>query len=285
MREMMAYAGVLVPFALASLAYYGSVLPNTMQAKVAQTQHGNWPHFLEPVFNRPVSTVFMELPSQILESNHVASFFLLCAIGFYSFAKYPFFSLILAWVGATALLFQVGGLPFYHWYYLPLTLGMCVLVGCGAATFMQMGRRYWMVCGAFLILPGPATAINVLRQHPFCRPAPHHVYMDVARWIAQNTPGNCSVGYCEIGMLGYYSHRKIIDPLGLVNRGFSKFVASHRVHQVFEDYRPDYIVDSPQFRPLYLARVERSPWFIAEYRVVTVIREVTIYKRVVHRAA
>ena len=43
------------------------------------------------------------------------------------------------------------------------------------------------------------------------------VYRQTAQWIVDNTPPGSSVALCDIGMVGFYSERPIIDMFGLID--------------------------------------------------------------------
>lgn len=101
----------------------------------------------------------------------------------------------------------------------------------------------------------------------------------IGLWLARNTPPNAVVSAEPIGYIGYYSHRRILDEVGLVSpkvipytrRGAGWFGA------VVKAYHPDYIVERPFFLmqnktlitnvPMFASPADRD-WFWANYRPV-----------------
>jgi hypothetical protein len=109
-------------------------------------------------------------------------------------------------------------------------------------------------------------------------------YADIGRWLARDTPPSATVGYLEIGIIGYYAQRAMIDPLGLVNPGVSPHVAQRDFLYAYRTHRPDVIVHNPAFLAEYLGPLLNEPWFQTEYERVTTLpsgrdEPVTIYRR------
>ena len=90
-------------------------------------------------------------------------------------------------------------------------------------------------------------------------------YERLGRWFADNTPESASFGYMEIGIAGFYSHRTVIDALGLVNPDVAQHVAQRDLLWAFRKHRPDYIV--------VFEAVPLEPWFAAEYQYPDVARQ------------
>ena len=74
-------------------------------------------------------------------------------------------------------------------------------------------------------------------------------YKQFGLWIAANTPADASVAVAEIGTIGWYAERRIIDILGLVTPGNADFVAAGDYHSWLTLHPPDYILASepPRF--------------------------------------
>jgi hypothetical protein len=109
---------------------------------------------------------------------------------------------------------------------------------------------------AVLLPLGRGTARSAARL-----PSPiERAYANLGRWIDANTPASATIGYMEIGIVGFYAKRTLIDALGLVNPGVAEHVAQRDVWWAFRHHRPDYII--------ILMDVPEEPWFKAEYRFV-----------------
>lgn len=280
------FAAMLLPFALASWVFYGSPLPGTLDAKTAQTTEG-WATFLDPLVNSSSAMPCLISPSQSLVSQTALCLTISSLIGLYCLSRYRGLHLLLLCLIAHCIVMQVIGLPFYHWYYVPLDLALCLLAGSGVASLIKTASPVPCLAGVALVLSLPAAQ---LPPYLVQRTNPEYVdYKCLGTWLDGETAPGASVGYCEIGILGFYSHRRIIDALGLVNRGGSELVRQHRIAQVFRITRPDYIIDVPEFGSLYMTRVKGSAWFRREYRKRTVLPSVrgqpmTIYQRVLYSA-
>lgn len=136
---------------------------------------------------------------------------------------------------------------------------------------------------AFIGLPLARASVAIARSAPL---TVERAYEDLGRWLDTRTPPGASVGYLEIGIMGYYARRRVIDPLGLVNPGVAPHVAQRDFLWAYRQYRPDYIVYNPAFFPELLGIVRDQGWFKAEYASVTNLDSgrgkdvpLTIYRR------
>jgi hypothetical protein len=67
-------------------------------------------------------------------------------------------------------------------------------------------------------------------------------YILMGKWLKTNTPENSSVAMVEVGTVGWYADRRIIDILGLTNPHNAKYIAKGDVHSWPKHYQPDYIL-------------------------------------------
>lgn len=227
--------------------------------------------------------------------------------------RFGFWLLPLCWVSLYVVSYVALDAPFYFWYLVPVCLGVSLLAATGLAALTDFvaghWQRLWRVPDHHWIAVLPAVLALALLVRPvasqfsygqrFARSARtvsasggvnvpdifarESLYRAVGLWLKANTPPDASVGYLEIGYIGYYSQRRIIDPLGLVNPGVTPHVAARDFGWAFQTYRPDYIVDCPNFNFVDSIALD-SPWFRQQYRPVgqvTVPRfaPVTIYRR------
>jgi hypothetical protein len=122
------------------------------------------------------------------------------------------------------------------------------------------------------------------------------LYSKTGRWISRNTPQDASIGYLEIGRVGYYARRRIIDPLGLIEPTIHAHVAQGDLDWAYEHYRPDYIINYDANFGAWFETVAQQRWFQEEYRKLTEVKlhdnatvtdpfSVVIYKRVISSGA
>ena len=269
-----AYIGVILPWYLFAWFYFGSPLPSTLQTKVIQgSNSGNV--FLEGLG-------YFWTRSFGYEPLWWVPALALLALGLGALVWYRSELLMpLAW----AVLFIAGyaflHVPRYPWYYSPLVPVAMMCVVFGGSTAAQVlsvllpstrkskiqnpkskmriagGLAASLIIGGFYLVSDAAAPIP--QQRPWLE-----IYVTVSRWLDANTPAEATVGSEEVGLLGYYSKRRIIDFAGLIQPD----VAEHRVKAenlwVLQKYNPDYIVAMPA----WLAAVGADPWVQARYESV-----------------
>lgn len=288
-REMLLGGGVLLPFLLLGWAFYGSPLPGTLAAKLAQRDSGFWPGFSQGMIEwlrgftmQGTSTLYPFLPA----APNAIRFMLFVALGIPALYLFRFWLFPLAWVGLYVLAYHLLGVPFYHWYIVPVVFGLMILAASGVAGCVTLAvglyRHFDLpqahrVMGALALLcmlglsPGIVAQLRDIPRLALEPDAVEDQYEAAGRWLAINTSPDASVGYFEIGHLGYYARRTMIDPLGLVNPGVSVHVAQADLTWAYEYYRPDYIVHNTTTFAPYIGKVTAEPWFQQEYTQVAEI--------------
>ncbi len=76
-------------------------------------------------------------------------------------------------------------------------------------------------------------------------------YQTIGEYLKDNTPPNASVGYVEVGQIGYYSQRKIIDMTGMVTKGVVAHLKLRDFDWTLNEYKPDYVIDYLPFGELF----------------------------------
>lgn len=87
------------------------------------------------------------------------------------------------------------------------------------------------------------------------------VYPAAARWIAAHTSASANLGIIDIGHLGYWSGRHIIDIVGLAQPDVPPYIAEGDFGYALRHYRPDMVL----LGALWLPEVQAEPWFQADY--------------------
>jgi hypothetical protein len=67
-------------------------------------------------------------------------------------------------------------------------------------------------------------------------------YQNIGKWMELNTAPDAKIATVEIGAIGWYSKRYIIDILGLVNPYNAKFIGERKFDEWLKYYHPDYIL-------------------------------------------
>lgn len=103
-----------------------------------------------------------------------------------------------------------------------------------------------------------------------------------AKWIDENTPSDSIIAAHDIGALGFYGNRKIIDLAGLISPEVIPYIRDEKQLQTYiQNSKADYLMTFPSWYPFLtssLKRVFTSPGLYsqnagAENMVVYIIRE------------
>ena len=245
------FLGLTIPWFAFAWVYFGSPLPATLAVKQHQGAmaisqsfapglltilgwYARWPYLLEAGL-AVVGMVFM----------------FRCARPW---------ALFLAWTMLYFLAYSALGVSRYFWYYAPLVPGLIVLLGLGISSISRGGPCvrprevftshrtaffYIAALAVFLYLvPAQAYDLGQLRQRPDNRLG---IYPVVGEWLRDHTTPDVSVGTLEVGMIGYYSQRRMIDFAGLIQPQVSNQLTAHTTYEdtalwAVEHYRPDYLV-------------------------------------------
>jgi hypothetical protein len=95
---------------------------------------------------------------------------------------------------------------------------------------------------------------------------PHlDTYRRAAAWLAQSSAARDDVAYVEIGVLGFYSERPVVDLLGLVTPGAIPYVERDDLVGAFLAHPTRYVIyhTRGRMRPLLV-----EPWFAPAYEQV-----------------
>jgi len=95
----------------------------------------------------------------------------------------------------------------------------------------------------------------------------------VGQWLNCETTPLATVGFFEIGYMGYYSERYMVDPVGLVQSDVSEHVARGDFTWAYKTYQPDYIVLTPVRWQSRVGKIREENWFKSKYRMITTFDE------------
>jgi hypothetical protein len=85
----------------------------------------------------------------------------------------------------------------------------------------------------------------------------NRMHVAMGRWLAAHTPSGASIAVSDIGALGYFSHRRIVDLEGLVTPSILPYRAGRRYVEFVDHERPDLLVIFPEWYPELVARADR----------------------------
>jgi hypothetical protein len=282
-KEIALAALIITPFVIVAWRYFGSALPATVSAKQAQVESGIWRYYVPGVLNflqmkfvegqhMPVGPVVPTSRAMPLPIWWIWPFVCVAGCFFCRRAALP-----LLWVAGIVVAYQVGGVTFNAWYIYPLGIGVSLLVACAISWMpMKASLAVGTALSGFFIWYAAARATN-------CVDGRKTDYILAAKWLKANTPPDAKVGFCEIGLVGYYSERPIVDPLGLIHNDLDTHVAGKDFVYAFRKYRPEYIIDSDVFNALWTTQGAYG-WIHGHYKPVVEFdepgyRPVSILKR------
>jgi hypothetical protein len=238
---------VLVPYALYAYSLYGSWLPSTLSAK------GAGPH------GAAVAVRLLILAAKLVGA--------VCAIeGLACVVLLPRFrqlfrhgdaalhAAIWSWVVLLPVVYAVRGLPVLSRYLLP-TLPFIVLYGWWALEHFRLSRETTWPRGALAVALGLSVAINVVVYEVEVVPHTHEFAAGMQRTLIPwgerlaHTPASTLIATPDIGAIGYYSGRRVLDLGGLVTPRIVPLMNQMDYDSLVKSFafrsigKPDYLVD------------------------------------------
>lgn len=182
---------------------------------------------------------------------------------------------------------MVLDVPFYFWYSVPLLASLTFGAGVGLGFMVQPEQMrskttFTKLSRAMLLIEAVVMAAITLGvglrnvQHSTSKlskiPAKTEAYIATGRWLAENTPGDSTVGFIEVGLVGYFSNRQIVDLLGLTTPGTESYLMRRDHAGLVEAYHPDYHIRNTNFDGWGMNKtVHESIYFKTHYKPVAEI--------------
>ncbi len=166
--------------------------------------------------------------------------------------------LLIIWTMLYFGAYTLLGVSRYFWYYAALVPGFIVAVGLGVAACADNG--FWERIGRIVIpakITGFAMAvlIAILAVGQVARLAQIRsmadtrlvLYRAVGEWLKDHTSADDRIGTLEVGIIGYYSQRAMIDFAGLLQPEVAAQIGSETTYSdsaqwAVERYSPDILV-------------------------------------------
>jgi hypothetical protein len=266
-RAILVYAGLLAPWFVFAWWYFGAPLPVTLVAK----QHQGLMAISEPFFAGMLRQARDDYWRYPLYRSH----FVLAAVGLiYGLMRRHQWLLIVAWSLLYVVAYSALGVTSYFWYYGPVIPGFVALIGLGVQALhqliAQLAGRYAAAFAAGIValaLLYPQTAgVRYFATHRDLRLP---LYQAAGEWLRAHTPPDSSVGTLEVGVIGYYAQRRMIDFAGLLQPQVALRLLPETTYDdaalwAFQQYRPDYLV----IRRDSLPRFEQDPALRERCRLV-----------------
>ena len=212
------FLGMVLPWVLFATFYFGSPVPNSMVAKFNQQN---------VAFERWVSFFFTRNPLVILLwlgalAGGVA--------GIVRRSKTAF--LLAAWAATYPIFFLIGRPPFLGvWYFPPLVPALAGLFAVGAMActgpvLRSGGARLVLLGGAWILAVCVGLPRN-LESARWSRTLAERVYRPMAGWVVRATDASDVVQVSDIGYVGYFTGRTILDSGALVSPEVAAYYREH----------------------------------------------------------
>ncbi len=246
-RAILTYCMLLVPWVVFATAYYGSPLPVTLTVK---RQQALMPQ--SDSFAKGIGLFFVHYWTVAWLWPHLA-----CAVlgAIAVFVRFQRSLLVLGWIVAYTVAYVLLGVTRYGWYYAPLVMGISVLIALGIEAVFVMGRKpkSRRIAAAITVVVLMGQVYSYLAYHRV-QNGRLHIYHEVGTWLRDNTEADATIGALEVGIIGYYAERRIIDFAGLLQPDTA---AHFSPTTSYEDtaiwsaqvYHPDYLILHEHYFP------------------------------------
>ena len=255
--SVLVFVGILIAWFGFAWVYFGSPLPVTLSAKQSQG-------------NMAISTRFAPGIVRVMKW-YVPRWqywveLILAFIGvLYAIAKKRRWLLLLVWTALYFIAYTILGVSSYFWYYAPLIPGFIVAVGLGVDALWQIlnkkktfpnlkqaaASRVVFVPLIIVVFVAQVVHLNRTRYFPDRRYAIYHA---AGEWLAEHTSPDASVGALEVGIIGFYAKRTMVDFAGLIQPDVMKVMDVQTTYEdtaswAVQKYNPDYVVLFPGALP------------------------------------
>ncbi len=161
----------------------------------------------------------------------------------------------------------------FTWYYPPFLLAPFVLAALGFAAWMREPWGRWRLPESGRVLAPVILGVGLVFWLGYVglgarriQRAENGVRRQIGVWLRENTPEDALIAMEPIGYIGYYSRRPVLDEVGLVspelvplNRAGAGWFA-----EMLRKYRPDYVVERPEFLRKNATLNSKVPMFANE---------------------
>jgi hypothetical protein len=161
------------------------------------------------------------------------------------------------WVGFAFIYAVSLPVTYQHARYLIPAMPVFFILG-GAGTYRMIEKmsvsvrlrllRFAWICSIFLVLV--AFWVQGAMAYGEDVAIIESEMVTVGHWIADNTPEDALIAAHDIGAIGYYGHRSILDLAGLISPEVIPFIRDEdRLADYLDRQRADYLVTFPDWYP------------------------------------
>jgi hypothetical protein len=279
-KAVLLYIALLIAFYSGISLYFGSPLPGTMAAKIAQAQGGGMQLFLPGAIAWVQSLGHYYKPLFIIIA--------LAAIGIIPGVKNPAVRILALFAILHTLAYQIAGIPFFGWYVVPECVAVAALAAQGVSVLLHFVTRARQLRIVALSGAGIGLLALIASSYAFAQTYygmnPVHsksvaasrlwMYPRVAEWLRTNTNTTDRVGYYEVGEIGWLSDRPFIDPVGLVTANQENDILARNYDAVYQRLGPEIVLclqrqsSTGSWDSEYGLDPDKKDWFNACYKQV-----------------
>jgi hypothetical protein len=265
-RAVWLWASIVAIWYAALWLYFGSPLPVTLQVKQQQglmaASQRFGPGLVSLVQNRLREPIYW-LPAVLG----------LVGLG-RVLTRRRVWTPVLVWTGLYFAAYSLLGVSRYFWYYAPLAPAFAVLVAEGAEALLSWAAAK----GPARLIQGMTGLLVIVLMVPPVQSALSaswykdqrlEVYEEIGHWLKEHTEPGATVGTVEVGIIGYYGERTMVDFVGLLQPEVALQLTRTKTFGdsavwAIEHYEPDYVLlHAPTFRA-----ITGSEWFEKRYEPV-----------------
>lgn len=251
---------IVGPWFLFALFYFGSIVPHSIIGKLAlfsNTESGNWWQALRFV---------LALHTPFGWGITIAAIF----GGYLLRSRRNYGRLEAFWMIAMVLFFTFSNSHVFFWYIVPVYPIMLLFV----TSVVPIVFEQWLLYRArslampFIITIGMVTALCLASLTPFeyyrlNQITLERVHKAIGLYLSRNSLPDDLVAAEDIGYMGYYSGRKILDRDGLISPEVPPYNRSGDYLGLILDYSPDWVVAG---FPSAISPFHDDSTFLSSYR-------------------
>jgi hypothetical protein len=264
------YGGIIAAWAGYAIGVFGSPLPNTLAAKRALYESGYW----RPYWKGAARVAWM-----YVKRSPLFLWFAVCALfglaRMLEARRHAALWMALAWPLLVAAAYIAMGVPEAANYYAAFAPALCILAGLGIEQLVSVIQKEWPAASgrqawvrAALLFPLAAASLTPALESAVSGPDPRYTaYRHAGEWLSVGTDPDADVAMLEIGIVGYYSRRTIVDMCGLVTPDVADHVAAGDLTWSVRSTLPDFVLlHQPPWTPE--TPLAEAGWFRSTYTPV-----------------
>jgi len=246
-RAVIIFAGLVLPWVVFSSFYFGSPIPATLATKQHQGSMAISQRFVQGML------VILKPYSQAWNYWVEACYGLLGLV--WAGLRARRWLLFLSWGAIYFIAYALLGVSRYYWYYAPFVPVIVVLAGLGVSALVSLtGQLFprlsspipFLLFFMILVIPLLPGQVQWARNIP-AQTSRLDIYRAVGQWLDANLPPGASVGALEVGIIGYFAHRPMVDFAGLIQPEVARQLNEDTTYDdaalfAASKFKPDFLV-------------------------------------------